>query len=254
MENFESIKEIVIKEFSADNVQESYREQTRKGLWPSEKIIYTKYFKKGFSVLDIGCGSGRTTFQLAKMGYKIIGLDLTPAMINSAKNFCKEFKMKMDFRLGDATKLEFKNQSFDNAIFSFAGWDQVPGRKNRLKVLEEVYRVIRPNGYFIFTSHIRTYLSKWCFLWLIQFIKMYILRYLRFKIKEQEWGDRFFKKAKSETFHNNQYIHIPSLKEVKKQIEKAGFELVYNDCRKNVTDNDKEVKAGNCMFFVCKKT
>lgn len=246
------IENLVIKEFSTKHVQEVYKGTTREGLWNSEEKLFKKYFKKGSSVLDIGCGSGRTTFPLVKLGYKVTAIDLTPAMIKSAKEMSKEFGIKADFRLGNAKDLKFKNESFDNALFSFNGWNQIPGRENRLKALKEIYGVLKPGGYFIFSSHIRRF-GKWVPFWVKQWIKSYILRPLGVKFKEKEFGDRFFRRTKREIFENDQFIHIPNLKEVKSLVKKAGLEVVFNDFRNNITTEDGKLKSANCMFFVCKK-
>jgi len=248
----EEIEKTVVKEFSSKGVQETYKDMTREGLWKSEEILFKKYFKKGSSILDIGCGSGRTTFPLVKLGHKVIGIDLTPAMIKSAKWISKEFGIKVDFKVGNAKNLKFKDNSFDNAIFSFNGWNQVPGRENRQKVLNEAYRIIKPGGYYIFTSHKRVF-GKWTPFWIKQWLKMYILRHFGCKIKEKEFGDRFFRKTAREIYETEQYINIPKVSEVKKMIKKAGFGLVYNELRNTIAPKDAEMKSGNCMFFVCRK-
>lgn len=250
--NFEEIKQLVVNEFSGKNAQERYVNNTRAGLWNAEKIMFQKYYKKNSSILDIGCGSGRTSFALNKMGYKVIGRDLTPAMIQSAKKLTKEFKIKIDFKVGDATKLEFKDENFDNALFSFNGWDQIPGRKNRLKALKEICRVIKPGGYFIFTSHIRNLWGKYFWFWLGQWAKLYLLKPIGFKIDEQEWGDRFFKRESSNLrYTSKQYTCIPSLKEIIQDINKTDFELVFNEYKNTILYED--IYTGNCMFFICRK-
>jgi ubiquinone/menaquinone biosynthesis C-methylase UbiE len=58
------------------------------GLWESEKYVINKYFDKDKSILDIGCGAGKTIFNLYEMGYRnIIGLDLTSEMLENAGHF-----------------------------------------------------------------------------------------------------------------------------------------------------------------------
>ncbi|RLJ06777.1 MAG: class I SAM-dependent methyltransferase [Candidatus Aenigmatarchaeota archaeon] len=252
MDKHKRIRELILKEFSNQKVQKAYERLTRKGLWKSEKKLFKKYFKKGSVVLDIGCGSGRTSFGLAKMGFKVTGIDITPAMIKTAKRLSKEFNIKIDFLIGDAVQLCFKNESFNCALFSFNGWDQIPGKENRLKALKEAYRVIRPGGFFIFTSHVR-HLRGYFWLWVKQWIKFYILKRLGFNVKEIEFGDRLFKEASEEMYENEQFIHIPKLSKIKEQIREAGFELVFYDKRNTIAPEDKKLKSGNCTMFVCKK-
>lgn len=46
------------------------------GLWESDKYVINKYFDRNKSILDVGFGAGRTTFNFYEMGYKnIIGFD-----------------------------------------------------------------------------------------------------------------------------------------------------------------------------------
>ena len=194
------------------------------------KKLIKKYFRPKSSV-DIGCGTGRTTIPLHKMGYKVVGIDMVSLMIKNAKKIAKAKRLKIRYEVGDATKLKFTDNSFDNALFSYNGWAQIPGRKNRQKALQEIFRVLRPNGYFIFTTHVRGFRL----LWVKQWIKLFLLKPLGFKIREIEVGDRFFKDRKRE----EQYINIPAKRDVLCQIFRAGFELVYNEKDNVISPKDK---------------
>ncbi len=242
----------VVRGFSSESVQRNYLEMSRRGLWKSEESLIGKYFSPGSSVLDIGCGSGRTTFPLMRAGYRVIGVDLTPAMIASAKRLAEEFRMDADVRVGDATSLEFPDGSFDNALFSFNGWNQIPGKMNRQKALTEARRVLRPGGIFIFSSHIRA-LGPYTLYWIQQWLRTYVLRPLGFRVREPEFGDRFFMKAASGAFESEQYAHVPSLGEVLGQVREAGFHLEERGYRTHLAPEDAGLPGDSCMFFVCRK-
>ncbi len=255
MKNSDKIKDIVVDRFSEKGAQERYRKLTLEGLLPCEEELYRKYFKKGSSIIDIGCGSGRTTFPLKKLGYEVVGVDLTPAMIDTARSLAEELHMDVRFEIGDATTLKFKDSSFDNGIFSFCGWDQIPGTANRLKALHEASRVLKKGGYFIFSSHIRVpgRWGRWIPFWAKQWLKLYLLKPLGFRVLEEEWGDRFFNKETDLGYSKPQYTHIPSLRKVKDQLKEAGFFLEFYENKYNLESSGKKRNTGHYVFFVCRK-
>lgn len=99
------------------------------GLWESEEVLIRKYFKLRSTILDISCGTGRTTMYLKKLWYKITDIDITPAMINNARNIAKLNSLKIVYEIGDVTDLKYRNTIFDNVLFSFNGWTQIPRKK-----------------------------------------------------------------------------------------------------------------------------
>ena len=142
------IRDLVIKGYSHPCVLNRY---TEVGLWPSEEKLFREYFKPGGRVLDVGCGTGRTTIPLAEMEYDTIGIDLSPAMIRIAKTLSTG--LSVPFKVMDAADLKFEDCAFDAALFSYNGIELLPGREGKKQVLRELHRVLKPDGVFIFTTH-----------------------------------------------------------------------------------------------------
>ena len=246
----DELKNNIIDEFSSEITQKIYIRKATAGLWGSEAFLIKKYFTPKSTILDIGCGTGRTTISMYKFGYNVTGLDIVPAMIKNAKEIAESRNLKIKYEIGDATNLNYEDNTFDNILFSFNGWTQIPGNNNRLEALKEIFRILKPDGYFIFTANTRK-IGRFTLFWIKQWIRFYILKPLGLTIEEVNFGDMFFNREdNNKRFQQKQYIHIPSLKEVHNQVTKVGFNLVFVEKGNTICSNN----TGNYSpsFFVCK--
>jgi ubiquinone/menaquinone biosynthesis C-methylase UbiE len=102
--------------------------------------------KKGETVLDLGSGAGFDCFLAAnKVGAtgKVIGIDMTPAMIKKAKANAKKGNYEnIDFRLGEIEKLPVDTDSID-VVISNCVINLVPSKG---KAFNEIFRVLKPGG------------------------------------------------------------------------------------------------------------
>jgi len=265
MDNISKVKKESIEEFSSQPTQERYKKIADEGLWESEKILISKYFKPNSNILDIGCGSGRIAFPLYEIGFKVTGVDITPKMIETAKKVSLSKRMNIDFLTGDATNLNFKDDYFDGTIFANNGWAQIPGKENRQKALNEIYRVLKPGRFFILTAHQRYYSGSYLFLWIKNWIKFYLLKPLGFNIKEIDFGDLFFERNyKIGGISPRQFIHCAGGKEVEAQVIKSGFKLEMKKGMGKLSQEDANFMRGSLskdfnslkspVFYVCLKS
>ncbi|MEA3453150.1 MAG: class I SAM-dependent methyltransferase [Patescibacteria group bacterium] len=264
MKDIAQVQKDIIDEFGSRATRERYTRTAEQGFWESEEILVKKYFKPNSIILDIGCGSGRTTIPLLNMGHNVIGVDITPQMIEIAKKVAKAKSLDIDYRVGDATNLEFQDNYFDNAIFANNGWVQIPSKEKRQKALNEIYRVLKPSGIYIFTAHKRYYSGFYFLFWVKQWFRFYILRPLGIKIEEIDFGDRYFRRqVNGKKINQKQYIHIASIKEVRKQIKKSGFKLIKAIRMGEVSRDDavsqraslskREKSEKTPIFYICEK-
>jgi ubiquinone/menaquinone biosynthesis C-methylase UbiE len=117
---------------------------------PAEAALVSAFFPPPPSrVLDIGCGAGRSTIALAELGYSVVAIDLSRALLKIARDRYPA----LDFRAMDATNLLFDDASFDAALFSYNGIDVIYPVAGRLACMAEAYRVLRPRGTFVLSTH-----------------------------------------------------------------------------------------------------
>ena len=97
----------------------------------------------GRSLLEVGCGIGVDSIQLAKRGFAVTAVDLTENALAVARQFAARRGVSVDFRLGNAEGLDFPDQSFD-AVYSFGVLHHTPDIE---RSVAEVHRVLRPGGH-----------------------------------------------------------------------------------------------------------
>lgn len=92
------------------------------------------------SILDLGCGTGVLTAQLAELCDKIIGVDSSQSMIDKAE---KQFN-NIEFRVCDALALPFENEFdivFSNAVFHWIS--------DHNTLLKNIHKVLKPQGLLV---------------------------------------------------------------------------------------------------------
>jgi ubiquinone/menaquinone biosynthesis C-methylase UbiE len=101
----------------------------------------------GERVLDVGCGSGVVTREIAERvgaGGRVVGLDPSPALLAVARELAQEAGIgdRVEFREGSALQLPFPDGSFD-AVLCVTVLSHVPGGEG---TIPELARVLRPGG------------------------------------------------------------------------------------------------------------
>jgi ubiquinone/menaquinone biosynthesis C-methylase UbiE len=99
-------------------------------------------------VWDFGCGPGQTTKYLKDLGVEISGLDLAEKNIEQAKINHPEIA----FRQGNMLALEFDSDTIAGIVAFYAIVHFTPEQVE--KAFRETFRVLKPDGLFLFTFHI----------------------------------------------------------------------------------------------------
>jgi len=113
-------------------------------LW-RKRVVKLLQKEQPKSILDIATGTGDLVLELAKINAdKIIGLDISPGMLEIGKQKVKNKKLedRIDMQLGDSEALPFDKETFDGVTIAFG----VRNFENLELGLQEIFRVLKPNG------------------------------------------------------------------------------------------------------------
>ncbi len=113
-----------------------------------KEMNYNKHFK----ILDIGCGTGRHSRELAKRGYSVTGIDLSESLLNKAKGIAIKDGLNIDFQIQDARALTFSNE-FDLAIMLCEGaFPLMETDEMNYQILQNATKALKDGGKLILTT------------------------------------------------------------------------------------------------------
>ncbi|MFH1352111.1 MAG: methyltransferase domain-containing protein [bacterium] len=113
------------------------------------------------AVLDLCCGQGRHTLEFARHGFKFIeGLDRSHYLIQKARAIIKKEGLNVKFREGDARKLPYPADNFDIVMILGNSFGYFETSQDDLRVLKEVFRVLKPRGKILIDVSDGEYLRK----------------------------------------------------------------------------------------------
>lgn len=106
---------------------------------------------QGPQVLEVGVGTGKNMLYYPA-GVDITAIDLTPGMLARAKIRAAELEASVKLQLGDVQDLDFVDETFDEVVATFV-FCSVP---NPVLGLDEIARVLKPDGRLLLLEHIRS--------------------------------------------------------------------------------------------------
>lgn len=102
-------------------------------------------------VLEIAAGTGRNLEHYPD-DVRLTAIELSPAMLEIARDRARAVRREADLRVGDAQALEFPDESFDMVVTTLS-LCTIPDDR---AAVAEVKRVLRPGGRFVFMEHVRS--------------------------------------------------------------------------------------------------
>jgi ubiquinone/menaquinone biosynthesis C-methylase UbiE len=113
---------------------------------------------KGLRGLDIGCGEGHNTREIAQLGASMTGIDISEKFIHYAQQKEDEHPLHIKYLHGSGLDLPFDNESFDFCVAIMSLMDMAEHEC----AIEEAYRVLKTKGFFQFSiTHPCFQTPKW---------------------------------------------------------------------------------------------
>jgi SAM-dependent methyltransferase len=122
------------------------------GLYETEARLVQQAFQPGATVLDVGCGGGREALALAALGFQVTAVDYTPAFVEACRAAAAARGLPLTVREADARQLPFADNEFDHVIMVGQLLGHVRPQADRLRVLREIRRVMKPGAAIVSTN------------------------------------------------------------------------------------------------------
>lgn len=194
----------------------------------AEFVIDRLGVEPGARLLDLCCGFGRHTMELARRGFEVVGLDLAMPLLQKALNEAQRRSLSIKFVHGDMRELNF--QGVFDGIFNVQTSFGYFTDKTNFKVLQGIRRALKPGGRFFVETINRDFVCEeipmrvW---W--EGTECLILEEVDFdystsvlKVKRSF----VFEDSAREPWEQNIHVRLYSAHELQNLLRRAGFEII----------------------------
>jgi SAM-dependent methyltransferase len=115
---------------------------------PAAQLVKRAGIRRGMRVLDVACGTGVVSVTAARLGARVTGLDLTPELLQRARENSRIAGLEIEWREGDVENLPFGDAEFDGVVSQY-GHMFAPRPE---VAIAEMLRVLKPGGTVAFST------------------------------------------------------------------------------------------------------
>lgn len=125
----------------------------RRNLSAAETAVFTRFAEelRSARVLELGCGAGRITRHLIDLADSVVGIDVSPAMIE----YCKRRVGRAAFLVSDLRDLSAHDDASFQVVVAGANVLDAVSHEDRINALRDIRRTLVPGGLLYFSSHNR---------------------------------------------------------------------------------------------------
>jgi SAM-dependent methyltransferase len=109
------------------------------------------------TVLDCACGTGNVSFELAKSGFDVTGVDLSAAMIEAARQKARRSPLPVRFVQGDLAEFAL-SETLDAATCLYDSFNYILEPEKLQRAFERIAAHLKPGGVFVFDMN-----APWAF-------------------------------------------------------------------------------------------
>src|SRR6266404_6808453 len=113
--------------------------------WARRVKMLSDHLKPGMTVLELGCGTGTFTRELARSGADVVAIDVSPELLEIARVNCSA--PNVQYQIQNAYALSYSEGVFDSVVGS-----SVLHHLEIKEALRDIYRVLKPAGTIYFTE------------------------------------------------------------------------------------------------------
>jgi len=188
-------------------------------LFEFDEAFIAKHLQQPGWLADLGCGTGRLLVPFARRGFRGLAVDLSKHMLGVVAEKAAAEQLPVDRLMANLTELDcLRDASIDYAICMFSTLGMVQGADQRRRVMDHVFRVLKPGGIFILHVH-----NRWHHLYQPEGRRWLLSNLLRSWLwRDSEPGDKFFDYRGIPQM----YLHAFTRSELRRLITSAGFKIV----------------------------